>query len=98
MGKVPAAERAAADVAALGDLAREELAEIWAKRFGRAPPKGCGRRFLELAVAYGIQEKAFGGLKPEARKALVSEMDPADDNATSHRKKRRRAIATVNYP
>ncbi len=95
MAKPPLAERVAAELSALSDLPREELVEHWAIRFGRQPPKGCGRKLLELAAAYGIQEKAFGGLKPEAQKALVSEMGPADDDAVSHRKKRSRAISTI---
>jgi hypothetical protein len=63
-------------IAAIRDLDREELVERWLKRFGVEPPKGCGRRLLELAAAYDIQEQAFGGLKPEIRKALtVDELD-----------------------
>ena len=76
MAKLPLAERVAAEVAALADLPREELAEHWLKRFGREPPKGCGRKLLELAAAYGIQEQAFGGLKPETRRALALETEP----------------------
>jgi hypothetical protein len=58
-------------VARIGELDREQLVERWRKRFGVDPPKGCGRRLLELAAAYVIQEHAFGGLKPEIRKALA---------------------------
>lgn len=95
MAKLPLAERVAAEVAALGDLPREDLAKHWAKRFGREPPKGCGRRLLELAAAFGIQEKAFGGLTLDSRKALAPELDLAVDDVVSHRKKRRRAIASI---
>ena len=75
VAKLPLAERVAAEVAALGDLPREDLAKHWAKRFGREPPKGCGRRLLELAAAFGIQEKAFGGLTLDSRKALAPELE-----------------------
>ena len=58
-------------IARMAKLERGELVERWRKRFGVEPPKGCGRRLLELAAAYDIQEQAFGGLKPEIRKALI---------------------------
>ena len=94
MAKLPLAERVAAEVAALADLPREELAEHWLKRYGREPPKGCGRKLLELAAAYDIQEQAFGSLKPEVRKALAAEGDPVSYSATN-RRNRKRAIATI---
>jgi hypothetical protein len=53
-------------------LARAELTKRWRKRFGVDPPKGCGRRLLELAAAYDLQERAFGGLKPDIRKVLAA--------------------------
>jgi hypothetical protein len=40
-------------------LDREELAQRWRKRFGVAPPKGCGRGLLETAAAYDIREKVL---------------------------------------
>ena len=70
MAKLSVAERVAAVVAALADVPREELVAHWSKRFGRTPPKGCGRQLLELSAAYAIQEQAFGGLKPDTRRAL----------------------------
>src|SRR5687767_172408 len=54
-------------IARIADLDRDGLVKRWQKRFGVEPPKGCGRRLLELAAAYDIQEQAFGGLKPEIR-------------------------------
>ena len=56
MARLSVAERAAVEVAALADQAREELVDCWLVRFGREPPKGCGRKLLELAAAYDIQE------------------------------------------
>jgi hypothetical protein len=58
-------------IARVAGLDRKELVGRWQKRFGVEPPKGCGRKLLELAAAYKIQEQAFGGLKPEIRKALT---------------------------
>lgn len=76
MAKAMSAERVAAEVAALSDLPRETLAELWAQRFGTAPPKGCGPQLLQLAAAYAMQEKAFGGLNAATRRALASEKKP----------------------
>jgi hypothetical protein len=53
------------------------------------PPKGCGRRLLELAAAYDIQEQAFGGLKAEIRKTLaidsLGSVDPTSTRRTKNR-------------
>lgn len=62
-----------ADLAALANLSRDELAERWHMRFGHKPPKGCGRTLLELAEAYAIQAAVFGALKPGLRKRLEGE-------------------------
>jgi len=82
MAKASSTERVAAEVAALSDHSREALVELWEQRFETAPPRGCGRQLLELAAAYSIQEKAFGGLKAATRRALDKEPDP--DSAVTH--------------
>jgi Protein of unknown function (DUF2924) len=86
-------ERVAAEVAALSDLPRERLAELWQERFGQPPPRGSGRQLLELSAAYAIQEKTFGGLKPATRRALASVADPhgADSEQLRPRRQTRRA-------
>ena len=76
MVKAISTERVAAEVAALSDLLRETLAELWEQRFRSAPPRGCGLPLLELAAAYAIQEKALGGLRAATRRALGSGADP----------------------
>ena len=95
MASLSVAERVAAEVAALADLPREELVAHWSKRFGRAAPKGCGRQLLELAAAYAIQEHAFGGLRPEARRDLAVESEPSPGEGASYRRSRRQAISTI---
>ncbi|MCB1376787.1 MAG: DUF2924 domain-containing protein [Alphaproteobacteria bacterium] len=88
MVKALSAERVAAEVAALSELPREALVELWEQRFSCAPPKGCGRPLLELAAAYAIQEKAFGGLKAAARRVL--DREPVPDGAVIDQPRRRR--------
>lgn len=80
------AERAAAEVAALSWMSREELVELWEQRFGSAPPRGCGRQLLELAAAYGVQEKALGRLSKVRRR--TQGRDPCPDGHGSPRLKR----------
>ena len=50
---------------------RDELETSWIRIHGCNPPKGVKRRFLERAIAYHLQTRAFGGLRPRARKALM---------------------------
>ena len=89
MVKAMSAERVAAEVAALSELPRESLAELWEQRFRSVPPRGCGGQLLELAAAHAIQEKAFGGLKAVTRRALDREMEsdiPVSDPPRRRRK------------
>ncbi len=65
-------------IEALADLPRATLVERWTRAYGRLPPKGTSRRLLERAVAYQIQTKAFGGLKPKVRRELLRIADSRD--------------------
>jgi hypothetical protein len=59
---------------ALAELARaplESLRELWARRYGRLPPRSLSRRLLEYATAYDIQSRIYGGLKPALRRKLL---------------------------
>ncbi len=96
MARLSVAERIAAEVAALANIPREELVAHWSKRFGRAAPKGSGRKLLELAAAYAIQEQAFGGLRPEARRGLTVESDiPSLSEGATLRRSRQQTISTI---
>lgn len=57
-------------LAAIPDLPRAELVEMWIVAYKKPPPKGLSRRLLEYAAAYYIQAQAFGGLKPSTRRKL----------------------------
>jgi hypothetical protein len=52
------------DLAALADLARAELVERWRIHYRTDPPKGISRPLLIRAIAYEMQAKRYGGLKP----------------------------------
>ena len=52
-----------AEIAALGDLSRPELAERWLSTFKTPPPKGVRRPLMIRALAYQLQAKRWGGLR-----------------------------------
>ena len=65
-GSAPIAEQ----LAALGMLSRDKLKERWRSLYGTEPPHNSSQEFLRGAIAYRLQERAFGGLKPEIRRLL----------------------------
>jgi hypothetical protein len=69
-----------AQIAALKAMPILELKQKWRDLFDSEVPR-YNRRFLESRIAYRIQERAFGGLKPETikrLKALAEELDGGD--------------------
>ena len=63
-------EALAAEIASLSKLGTDELSERWKAVFGKAPSGGISRSFLTRGIAYRLQEKAFGGLKPSTQRLL----------------------------
>ncbi|KQZ96024.1 hypothetical protein ASD64_17815 [Mesorhizobium sp. Root157] len=59
-----------AEVAALNDLSRDNLAERWRKVYGYPPPKGARRDFLLRTAAWHLQAKRLGGLPSDTRRLL----------------------------
>jgi len=66
------------ELAGLSVLDRKELVEKWQLLYGTEPPVGSQNKFLLHAIAYRMQEKALGGLKPATRRFLEK---AAQDNA-----------------
>ena len=58
-------------LASLRSSSIAELKEQWRELYGSQPPHRVSRELLTRAVAYRIQEQAFGGLKPYTRRLLV---------------------------
>jgi hypothetical protein len=71
--RAPAIGREAlvAEIAGLSKLSIDELRERWNTMYGRAPSGEIGRSFLTRAIAYRLQEQAYGGLKSSTRRLLV---------------------------
>lgn len=53
-------------------LSREELVARWVKFYKHPPPKAVKRGLLERGIAYHLQSRRLGGLKPETRRSLVA--------------------------
>jgi DUF2924 family protein len=63
-------ERIAPELAGLIGLSRQKLRQRWRALYGGDPPEKSSQEFLKAGVAYRLQERAFGGLKPEIRRLL----------------------------
>ena len=61
-------EAIGSEIASLSKLGIDELRERWKAMFGKAPSRDISRSFLTRAIAYRLQEKAFGGLKPSTQR------------------------------
>lgn len=82
----PDREAPAVEIASLPKADIKELRGRWKTLYGRAPAGQIGRSFLVRAIAYRLQEQAFGGLKPATRRLL---MRIADDAAATNSPERR---------
>ncbi len=58
------------ELESLASLPIKELKQQWRSLYGSEPPHRVSRELLTRAVAYRIQEQAFGGLKPSTRRLL----------------------------
>jgi hypothetical protein len=67
----PDGEALTTEIAGLSKLGIDELRERWKAMYGKAPTRKIGRSFLTRAIAYRLQERAYGGLKPSTRRLLA---------------------------
>ncbi len=58
------------EIDALADLPRPALVERWQALYRADPPKGISRPLLVRAIAYEMQAKRYGGLKPATDRRL----------------------------
>jgi hypothetical protein len=59
------------EIAELRQAASADLKERWRALYCNEPPRRISRDLLVRALAYRIQEKALGGLKPSTRRLLA---------------------------
>jgi len=66
------ADRALAEeLAALPNMPLDHLKRRWRDLYGAPPPSRLGRALMVRAIAYRMQEQAFGGLRPVTRRRLA---------------------------
>jgi len=58
-----------AEIARLGGLGLQELRQVWRQRLG-PPPQHISTELTRRRLAYELQVKLYGGLKPETRRRL----------------------------
>ena len=58
------------EIAALFDLGVSELKDRWRSIYGAGAPPRSSRKLLVSAIAYRMQERVLGGLKPSVRRLL----------------------------
>ena len=64
-------EGLARELASLPQLDTSVLKDRWRKLYGTEPPHRFSHRLLAYAVAYRMQEKALGSLRPATRRLLT---------------------------
>jgi hypothetical protein len=67
---------------ALAELDAAALRDRWQQLFGRPPPQFLSRDLLQRAVAYRLQERAYGGLKPSTLRHLRAAVAAAGCRST----------------
>jgi len=73
------------EIAAIGDLSRDELTARWVKAYGCAPPKGVKRGLLERSASWHLQARRLGGHAPNTMKFLRA-IDPHRGQGSSRSK------------
>jgi len=63
-------DRLGRELTTLSALSVEHLKNRWRSLYGTEPPRAISRELLTRAIAYRLQERAFGGLKPSTRRLL----------------------------
>ena len=74
------------ELRALTGLSRRSLTEKWSALYGAPPPPRTSRSLMLRAVAYKLQERAYGGLAPAVRRILMEAVE------TSSARQRRRPL------
>jgi hypothetical protein len=76
--------RLARDLADLAQLNEEDLNDHFRRLYGVEPPAQIRRSLLIRAIAYRLQEKTLGGLKPATRRLLANLAADATARGTVH--------------
>jgi hypothetical protein len=84
--------KTSSEIAALFDLSVSELKDRWRSIYGTEPPPRSSRKLLVSAIAYRMQERVIGGLKPSVRRLL----ERASEDAGGQRISRTRPVTRAS--
>jgi hypothetical protein len=73
------------EIAALGELSREDLARRWQEAYEVAPPKSLHRDLLVPSAVWHVQGKRWGGLSPATHRALKAAMTDVESSITARK-------------
>ncbi len=79
------------EIRSLIGASRGRLKETWGSLYGTEAPERMSEDHLKRAIAYRLQERAFGGLSPATRRLLERVAGDAGD----HRPRRSRSMSKV---
>ena len=88
-------EQLAQEIARIAELDVPALRQKWAVLFGASPSPHFGRMLMIRAIAYRLQEKVFGGLKPSTQRILDRVCDGREEIGQEGTAKRRVSAGTV---
>ncbi|MGZ6311500.1 MAG: DUF2924 domain-containing protein, partial [Bdellovibrionota bacterium] len=80
-------EKISSEIAHLFELKANELKDRWRAVYGNEPPPRSSKKLLISAIAYKIQERALGGLKPSAIRLLEHASEDSGGRRTPHSRK-----------
>ena len=85
----------AAEIASLPKLDTDELRERWKVMSGKPPSREIGRSLLIRAIAYRLQERAYGGLKPATCRLLARAVEETASGSSRIPQVRRVRAGTI---
>ncbi|MEZ5802347.1 MAG: DUF2924 domain-containing protein [Rhizobiaceae bacterium] len=78
-------DRLEGEIAGLGDLSRDTLAQRWKQIHGCPPPRGIHADLLLRAATWHVQAKHLGGISGNTRRLLKIAMANAERNLAAKR-------------
>ncbi len=88
-------EALAAEIASLSKLDTDELRERWTAMSGKPSSGEVSRSFLIRALAYRLQERAYGGLKPATCHLLARAVEETASGSSNRRQVRRARAGAI---
>jgi hypothetical protein len=88
-------DKLSAEIAGLSKASIKDLREQWKNLCGKEPSGSIGRSFLIRVIAYRLQERALGGLKPSIQRNLDRVCDGRGEVGQEGIPQRRASAGTV---